>query len=51
MRRTKPAEIYRKTGNLRAVQLLVGHTKIDSTVRDLGVEVEDALSIADKINV
>ena len=46
LRRTKVAEIYRKTGNLRAVQLLLGHTKIDSTVRYLGVELEDALTIA-----
>ncbi|WP_446719196.1 tyrosine-type recombinase/integrase [Halocynthiibacter sp. C4] len=43
MRRTKVAQIYRKTGNLRAVQLLLGHTKMDSTVRYLGVELEDAL--------
>ena len=47
LRRTKAAEIFRKTGNLRAVQLLLGHTKIDSTVRYLGVELEDALSIAE----
>lgn len=45
LRRTKASEIYRKTGNLRAVQLLLGHTKVDSTVRYLGVELEDALSI------
>jgi site-specific recombinase XerD len=45
LRRTKAALIYRKTGNIRAVQLLLGHTKLDSTVRYLGVEVEDALSI------
>lgn len=46
MRRTKVAHIYRKTGNLRAVQLLLGHTKMDSTVRYLGVELEDALVIS-----
>ncbi len=51
MRRTKVAEIYRKTGNLRAVQLLLGHTKVDSTVRYLGVELEDALSIAERIDI
>jgi integrase len=45
MRRTKAAQIYRKTGNLRAVQLLLGHTKLESTVRYLGIEVDDALSI------
>ena len=44
MRRTKAAQIYKKTGNLRAVQLLLGHTKLESTVRYLGIEVEDALS-------
>jgi site-specific recombinase XerC len=44
MRRTKPAQIYKKTGNLRAVQLLLGHTKLESTVRYPGIEVEDALS-------
>ena len=43
--------IYRKTGNLRAVQLLLGHTKVDSTVRYLGDELEDALSIAEKIDI
>lgn len=51
MRRTKATLIYRKTGNLRAVQLLLGHTKIDSTVRYLGVEVEDALEIAESIEL
>ncbi len=51
LRRTKVAEIYRKTGNLRAVQLLLGHTKVDSTVRYLGVELEDALSIAERIDI
>lgn len=50
-RRTKAAEIYRKTGNLRAVQLLLGHTKVDSTVRYLGVELEDALSIAERCDI
>ena len=51
MRRTKVAEIYRKTGSLRAVQLLLGHTKMDSTVRYLGVELEDALAIAEAVEI
>jgi len=51
LRRTKATLIYRRTGNLRAVQLLLGHTKVESTVRYLGVEVDDALSIAEKIDV
>lgn len=51
LRRTKVALIYRKTGNLRAVQLLLGHTKVDSTVRYLGVELEDALNIAEQIDI
>lgn len=51
LRRTKAALIYRKTGNIRAVQLLLGHTKLDSTVRYLGVEVEDALAISESIDV
>lgn len=51
LRRTKAALIYRKTGNIRAVQLLLGHTKLDSAVRYLGVEVEDALAIAESIDV
>ncbi|MGB3313828.1 MAG: tyrosine-type recombinase/integrase [Albidovulum sp.] len=51
MPRTKVAEIYRKTGNLRAVQLLLGHTKMDSTVRYLGVELEDALAIAEAVEI
>lgn len=42
MRRTKVTQIYKKTGKLRAVQLLLGHTKMDSTVQYLGVELEDA---------
>lgn len=51
MRRTKATLIYRRTGNLRAVQLLLGHLKIESTVRYLGVEIDDALDIAEKIEV
>ena len=51
LRRTKAALIYKKTGNLRAVQLLLGHTKIESTVRYLGVDVDDALEIAEQIDV
>jgi integrase len=51
MRGTKAAEIYRKTGNLRAVQLLLGHTTVNSTVRYLGEELEDALSIAEQIDI
>jgi integrase len=51
LRRTKPTLIYRKTGNLRAVQLLLGHTKIESTVRYLGIEVDDALAIAEQVEV
>ena len=43
--------IYRRTGNLRAVQLLLGHTKIESTVRYLGIEVDDALAIAEQVDV
>ena len=50
-RRTKATLIYRRTGNLRAVQLLLGHTKIESTVRYLGVEIDDALDIAEKVEV
>ena len=51
MRRTKAAQIYRKTGNLRAVQLLLGHTKLESTVRYLGIEVDDALSISEQVEL
>lgn len=51
LRRTKAVENYRKTGNLRAVQLLLGHTKVDSTVRYLGVELEDALGITERIDI
>jgi len=51
LRRTKATLIYRRTGNLRAVQLLLGHTKIESTVRYLGIEIDDAIEIAEKIEV
>src|SRR6516164_11385556 len=51
VRRTKATLIYRKTGNLRAVQLLLGHTKIESTVRYLGIEVDDALAISEQVDV
>ncbi|SFL14187.1 Phage integrase family protein [Pseudovibrio ascidiaceicola] len=51
MRRTKVAQIYKKTGNLRAVQLRLGHTKMDSTVRYLGIDLEDALSLSEKIDI
>jgi site-specific recombinase XerC len=51
LRRTKVAQIYKKTGNLRAVQLLLGHTKMDSTVRYLGVDLEDALSISESVEI
>lgn len=51
MRRTKVAQIYKKAGNLRAVQLLLGHTKMDSTVRYLGVELDDALEISERIEI
>ena len=51
MRRTKAAQIYKKTGNLRAVQLLLGHAKLESTVRYLGIEVEDALSISEQVEL
>jgi len=51
LRRTKASIIYKQTGNLRAVQILLGHTKIESTVRYLGVDVEDALSLAEHTEV
>jgi integrase len=50
-RRTKAVLIYRQTGNLRAVQLLLGHTKIESTVRYLGIEIDDAIEIAVKVDI
>ena len=49
--RTNVAQTYKKTGNLRAVQLLLGHTKMDSTVRYLGVELDDALTISEAIDL
>jgi integrase len=51
LRRTKAALIYRKTGNLRAVQLLLGHTTLESTVRYLGVEVDDAIAISEGVDL
>ncbi len=51
LRRTKATLIYRRTRNLRPVQLLLGHTKIESTVRYLGIEVDDALTIAEQEDV
>lgn len=51
MRRTKASLIYRRTRNLRAVQLLLGHTKLESTVRYLGIEVDDALEMAEQTEV
>jgi integrase len=51
LRRTKATLIYRRTGNLRAVQLLLGHRKIESTVRYLGIDLDDALTIAEQVDV
>jgi integrase len=51
LRQTKATLIYRRTGNLRAVQLLLGHTKIESTARYLGIEVYDALEMAEQLDV
>ena len=51
MRRTKAALIYRRTKNLRVVQLLLGHSKLESTVRYLGIDVDDALEIAEQTEV
>ena len=51
LRRTKATLIYGRTKNLRAVQLLLGHTKLESTVRYLGIEVDDALEIAEQTEV
>jgi integrase len=51
LRRTKATLIYRRTGNLRAVQLLLGHRRIESTARYLGIDVEDALAMAEQVDV
>lgn len=51
MRRTKATLLYRRTKNLRAIQLLLGHSKLDSTVRYLGIEIDDALEMSEKIDV
>jgi len=51
LRRTKASMIYRRTGNLRAVQLLLGHSKIESTVRYLGIDVDDALLIDEQVEI
>lgn len=51
MRRTKPALIYKRTKNIRAIQLLLGHTKLESTVRYLGIDVDDALEMAEQTEV
>jgi site-specific recombinase XerC len=50
LRQTEATLIYRRTGNLRAVQFLLSHTKIESTVRYLGIEVDDALAIAQQVD-
>lgn len=51
LRRTKAAMIYKATGNLRAIQILLGHTKIENTVRYLGVDIEDALGLAEHTEI
>jgi site-specific recombinase XerD len=51
MRRTKATLIYKRTKNLRAVQLLLGHSKIESTIRYLGIEVDDALQISEQTEI
>ena len=51
LRRTKASLIYRRTKNIRAVQLLLGHAKLESTVRYLGIEVDDALEMAEQTEV
>lgn len=51
LRRTKAAMIYKATGNLRAIQILLGHTKIENTVRYLGMDIEDALLLAERTEI
>lgn len=51
MRRTKASLIYKATGNLRAVQILLGHTNIENTVRYLGVDIDDALTLAERTDI
>jgi site-specific recombinase XerC len=51
MRRKKATLIYRQTKNIRAVQLLLGHSKLESTVRYLGVDIDDALELSEQIDV
>lgn len=51
LRRTKVALLYKKTGNLRACQLLLGHRKLESTVRYLGIEVDDALEMSEQVEI
>ena len=51
LQRTKAAMIYRATGNIRAIQILLGHTKIENTVRYLGIDVEDALLLAERMEI
>ena len=51
LRRTKASIIYKATGNIRAIQILLGHSKLENTVRYLGVDIEDALTLAEKTEI
>lgn len=51
LRRTKVAMVYKRTGNLRACQLLLGHTKLESTVRYLGIAADDALALSEQTEI